>query len=149
MTTMMLTRPLAALICAATVLVTAQFLPSLAQAHSGHDHASNNVAVTSSANVADLASHGIDPAGPTNPERSEPQTEFVSASPDNISTVPAGACNGSCCGKGTACCGAVFLFPPAMALPDVDIARQPVIAASSAPQGVDPDALRKPPKSLA
>jgi hypothetical protein len=148
MNTMMHTRPLAALICAVTVLVTAQFLPSVAQAHSGHDHASSSIAVTSS-NVADPASRAVDPAGPTDPGRSEPQTEFVSASPDSIPTVPAGACNGSCCGKGAACCGAVFLFPPAVALPDVDIARQPVVAASSVPPGVDPDALRKPPKSLA
>lgn len=145
---MMLTRPLAALICAATVLVTAQFLPGVAQAHGGHDHA-NSVSAVSSANVTDPTSNGVDLAGPINPEQAAPRTEFVSASPDSIPNAPAGACNGSCCGKGAACCGAVFLFPPAVALPDVDIARQPVIAASSAPPGVDPDALRKPPKSLA
>ena len=148
---MMLARPFTALICAVTVLVIAQFLPSLAQAHSGHEHASNSIGVTL-ANIADPASHGVDPAGPagpSNPEQAAPQTEFVSAFPDSIPNAPAGACNGSCCGKGAACCGAVFLFPPAVTLPDVGIARQPVITASSAPTGIDPDALRKPPKSLA
>ena len=140
----MLTRLLSALICAVTVLVTAQLLPNAAQAHGGHDHA---VAVTSPDHVTNTGLHGVDATGSAKTQRAAEHTEVAPS--DTIPATPSGACTGSCCGNGVACCGAAFLFPPAVALPDIDIGRQPAITASSAPSGIDPDALRKPPKSLA
>jgi len=141
---MMRPRLLSALIFAVTVLVTAQFLPNVAQAHGGHDHA---VAVTSPDHVTNSGLHGADAAGFAKTKREAEHTEVASS--DTIPATPSGACIGSCCGNGVACCGAAFLFPPAVTLPDIGIARQPGITASSAPTGIDPDALRKPPKSLA
>jgi hypothetical protein len=143
---MMLTRLLSALICAATVLVTAQFLPNVAQAHGGHDHA-NSVAFTSPDHVTNSGLHGDDAAGSAKTKRAAEHTEVAPS--DTIPATPSGTCTGSCCGNGVACCGAAFLFPPAVTLPDIGIARQPVITASLGPTGIDPDALRKPPKSLA
>jgi hypothetical protein len=139
---MALKRQLTALIWAAAVLVAAQFLPGVAQAHSGHDHASHSVAVASSELSAE-------PAKPAEATRAAAVTELASADSDAMPAAPSGGCNGSCCGTGAGCCGAALLFSPSAALPKVGVARQPIGSASPIPPGIDPDALRKPPKSFA
>jgi len=147
-TNMMLTRLLSALSFVVTVLVTAQFLPNVAQAHGGHDHTLSRVALA----APDHDTGGVDRIGAPNSaktKRAAEHTEIASALFDTDPAAPSGSCNGSCCGIGASCCGAAFLFLPAAALPEIGIARQPVIPASSAPPGIDPDALCKPPKSLA
>ena len=141
MNQMALKRQLATLFWAATVLIAAQFLPSVAQAQAGHDHALLGVAISLSDRVTDTDR--------SEAERATAPTELLSVDSDNIPAAPFGGCNGSRCGTGTACCGAVLLFSSAATLPDVGIARQPVDAAGSAPRGIDPDTLRKPPKSFA
>ena len=138
---MALKRQLATLFWAATVLVAAQFMPSIAQAHAGHDHTSHSVAVAFSDRLAD-------PDKSADAERAAAPAELASVNSNTIPAVPSGGCNGSCCGTGNACCGAVLLFSSAT-LPDVGVGQQPVGTASSAPPGIDPDALRKPPKSFA
>lgn len=141
MNLMALKRQLAALIWAATVLIAAQFLPSVAQAHAGHDHASHGVEFAISDRIADT---GKSPEA----ERATVPTELLSLDSNSIPGAPSGGCNGSCCGTGAACCGAVLLFSSAT-LPDIDVGQQPVGVVSSAPPGIDPDALCKPPKSFA
>ena len=147
MSIMVLKRQLAALIWAATVLIAAQFLPTVAEAHAGHDHASHSVAAAHGV-AAPLSDHVVDPAESANAERAAAPTELASVNSNNIPAAPSGGCNGSCCGTGNACCGAVLLFSSAV-LPDVGGGQQPVGTASSAPPGIGPDALRKPPKSFA
>lgn len=141
MNLMALKRQLATLLWAAAILIAAQFLPSVAQAHAGHDHASPSV-------VAALSDHVADPAKSAEAERAAEPAELASVDSSIIPAAPSNGCNGSCCGTGNACCGAVLLFSSA-ALPDVGVGQQPVGTASSAPLGIDPDALRKPPKSFA
>jgi hypothetical protein len=141
MNLMALKRQLATLLWAATVLIAAQFLPSVAQAHGGHDHASQSV-------VAALSDHVVDPAKSAEANRTTAQAEVASVDFGTIPVAPSGGCNGSCCGTGNACCGAILLFS-SVSLPDVGVGQQPVGTASSAPPGIDPDALRKPPKSFA
>jgi hypothetical protein len=142
---MALKRQLAALIWAATVIIAAQFLPSIAQAHPGHDHVSSSVAATHGSAAA-LSDHHT--ADPTEAERAAVPVELATIDFDTVPAVPAGGCNGSCCGTGSACCGAILLFS-SIALPDVGAGRQPVGSASSAPPGADPDTLHRPPKSFA
>ena len=146
MNVMVLKRQLAALIWAATVLIAAQFLPSVAQAHAGHNHASHSVAAAHDVAAA-LSGHVVDSAESAKAERAAAPTELASVNSNTIPAAPSGGCNGSCCGTGSACCGAILLFSSA-ALPDVGVGQQPVGTASSAPPGIDPDALRKPPKSF-
>lgn len=141
MNLMALKRQLLTLLWAAAVLIAAQFLPSVAQAHAGHDHASHSVAVA----VPDRL---VDADKSAEAERAAAPTELASVDSGTIPAAPSSGCNGSCCGTGNACCGAILLFSSA-ALPDVGAGRQPVGTASSAPPGIDPDALRKPPKSFA
>jgi hypothetical protein len=134
-------RQLATLLWAAAVLIAAQFLPSVAQAHAGHDHASPSV-------VAALSDHVADPAKSAEAKRAAAPAELASVDFSTIPAAPSSDCNGSCCGTGNACCGAILLFS-SVSLPDVGAGQQPVGTASSAPPGIDPDALRKPPKSFA
>jgi len=133
---MALKRQLAILLWAAAVLIAAQ-LPSVAQAHAGHDHAAPSA-------VAILSVHDADPA---KAKRAAAPAELSSVEDRIIPAAPSSG-NCSCCGTGSACCGAIYLFAPAV-LPDVSIERQPVGTASSVPPGIDLDALRKPPKSFA
>ena len=144
---MALKRQLAALIWAATVMIAAQFLPSIAQAHAGHDHASYSVAAAHGVAAA-LSDHVVDPTESAEAKRAAAPTELTSVESNTVPAAPSGGCNGACCGTGNACCGAVVMFSAA-ALPDVGVGRQPVGTASSAPPGIEPDALRKPPKSFA
>ncbi|MGE3148556.1 MAG: hypothetical protein AB7K04_05750 [Pseudorhodoplanes sp.] len=136
-----LKRQLATLLWAAAVLIAAQLLPSFAQAHAGHDHASQSV-------VAALSDHVADPAKSTEAKRAAASAELASVDSSTIPAAPATGCNGSCCGTGNACCGAILLFS-SVSLPEVGAGQQLVGTASSAPPGIDPDALRKPPKSFA
>jgi hypothetical protein len=133
---------LAALIWAAIVLIAAHFVPSVAQAHAGHEHASHSVAVASLDRVADTDKSA-------EAARVRAPAEFVSVDSNPIPAAPSGGCNGSCCSTGTTCCGAVGLFTSAASLPDVGVGRQPLGLASAALPGIHPGALRKPPKSFA
>jgi hypothetical protein len=136
-------RQLAALIWAATVVIAAQLLPSIAQAHAGHDHASPSFAMASPDHIADQAKSA-------EAKRSSELTELASIDLYAVPTPATSAgCKGVCCGTGTACCGVVLLLGFEPALPDIRRARQAVDAGSSAPPGFDPDALRKPPRSFA
>ena len=146
MNVMVLKRQLAALIWAATVLIAAQFLPSVAHAHAGHDHASHSVAAAHGV-AAPLSDHVVDSAESAKAERA--LTELASVDSRTIPGAPSSGCNGSCCGTGNACCGGAILLFSSATLPDVGVGQQPVGTASTAPPGIDPDALRKPPKSFA
>ncbi len=141
MNLMALKRQLSTLLRAAAVLIAAQFLSSVAQAHAGHDYASPSV-------VAALSDHVADPAKSAEAKRAAAPTELASVDSSTIPAAPSSGCNGSCCGTGNACCGAILLFS-SVCLPDVGAGQQPVGTANSAPPGIDPDALRKPPKSFA
>ena len=144
---MALKRTFAALIWGATVIVAAQFLPSIAQAHAGHDHASYSV-VAATGGATASSDQAIDSTELAEKKREVTPTEFTSVDSNTIPAGSSGGCNGSCCGTGSACCGAILQFL-SVSLPDVRAGRQPVGSGSSAPPGINPDALRKPPKSLA
>lgn len=142
MNVMALKRQLSTLLWAAVVLIAAQFLPGVAHAHAGHDHVSPLVVVA-------LSEHVADPAKSAEAKRAAALAELASVDSRTIPAAPSGGCNGSCCGTGTTCCGAVVLFTSGAVLPDVGVARQPMGTAGTAPPGNHPDALRKPPRSFA
>jgi hypothetical protein len=121
-----------------------------ALAHAGHAHHPAGAAVTQHASIE----------GPASAEEAAPVAEhFTAAGPVVVSVASAasrmdaasggcGGCAASCCGAGAGCCGAV-LPAPSPASADLRTARRLPCPALDRRGGVDPDALRKPPKLLA
>jgi hypothetical protein len=141
---MALKRHLAAVIWAAVLVVAVQCAPGIALAHGGHNHAPAPHAVPSPSDE-DVPQAGGDAA-----QNAAPSMEI--AAPDrrvDPATTPSGACNGSCCGKGTSCCGPAL--PPAGAAGPPLHCRAPPPFEGGGPMrsGIDPEALPKPPKSFA
>ncbi|MCC6776009.1 MAG: hypothetical protein IT537_05125 [Hyphomicrobiales bacterium] len=151
---------LAALIWAAILLVAVQLVPSAVAAHPGHTHASHH------AQAADVAAHQA-PAAPSAGARSSgaevvSQAAQLDAPPPHQTTVAVSAeqlrsddpcstsgCNGSCCGTCVGCCGAALLATPVPSWPGAARRSGLLLRRADLRAGIDPDALGKPPKSLA
>lgn len=152
---------LATLIWAAILVVAIQFVPSLALAHSGHDHHAG----TATASVPGGHHHGHGAAGHADMnavhaqigvahhdigvKAAEPAQVIVAASDaDEGDGSPPASCIGGCCGISFGCCGAVLAGAPPD-LPDSGGGDDVVAALYARPSGIDPDALIRPPKPLA
>ena len=59
-----------------------------------------------------------------------------------------GGCTGGCCGNGIGCCGAA-IAAACSSLPDFRDPQAPIPLVSHSSSGIDPDALRRPPRTLA
>jgi hypothetical protein len=134
-------------IAAAIVLIAVFALPSLAIAHEGHAHHPSQVAAplpestSPDTCAADTRAADI---------RTHEQHAVLSATPDS-SSAPAGVttrCGGSCCSAGMACCGAA-LASDAISIPLVQASEQLGIPRAPPLSGLPPEALPKPPKSVA
>jgi hypothetical protein len=120
-------------------------VPSLAVAHEGHAHHRSQAAPTSSEStsadtrVSDVRGH------------EQPAAKHVaalSATPDSAAGVVP-RCGGGCCsGAGMACCGAA-LAPESFWVPLVQASAQLAIPGAPPLPGLPPEALPKPPKSIA
>ena len=134
-----------ALLSAAVFAVVMLFVPVAAQAHSGHEHVS--AAHATHVQNLDIAKQHV----ASTPEASslKPALQELSVHVnDGRADQGAGKCVGGCCSSGLGCCGAVMVTAQ-QALPDVDIvsAVGPLVIDYS--PGIDPDALKRPPKALA
>jgi hypothetical protein len=132
---------------AAIVLIAAFAVPTLAIAHEGHAHHPSQVA----ASVPESTSPdtcAADIRGDAQPATK--RAAVLSAAPDS-SNAAAGVvqrCGGSCCSSGMACCGAA-LAPDAISIPLVQASTQLAIPRAPPLPGLPPEALPKPPKSIA
>jgi hypothetical protein len=140
-------RRLAALIWAAIFSIAAQFVAGSASAHSGQSH--DHTADSHFSSAAPLPHDG----NATEQEqliRSE-KTELSASTPEGA-VLPAspgsGGCIGGCCGNGIACCGAV-LASCSNCLPDFRTQTEIVSLAFEYRSGIDPEPLRRPPRTLA
>jgi hypothetical protein len=138
---MALTHNLAGLISAAFVVLALQLVANPALAHAGHDH---SVPATSSS-ASRLDHHQ------TSESAEQPAIEPDLAAVDHQdqpTPAPSTGCTGGCCGVGMSCCGAVL---PVSASGSPDLSGLAAVLATVCDQlaGIDPDALTRPPKSLA
>jgi hypothetical protein len=131
-------------IVAAIVLIAGFAVPSLAFAHEGHAHHPSQVAPTSSESTsADVRGH------------EQPTAKHIAAlsAPRGSANTAAGGvtpCGGNCCsgGAGMACCGAA-LAPESFWIPLLQASAQLGIPRAPPLPGLPPEALPKPPKSIA
>jgi hypothetical protein len=140
----------------AVVLIAIQFAPVAARAHAGHGHGPDghqlqahhvHVHGTAAATAHAIASeHALaaDRAAPT-----EPAAQAAAAAQNIPGPSPSGsdACVKGCCGY-TGCCGAA-LVAVSPSLPPKACPLRIGFARPASVRGVDPQGLRKPPRSLA
>jgi hypothetical protein len=137
---------LASVIWATIFMIAAQFVASTAFAHSGHSP--DHLAVSQS-----LTPHG------THQTKSMSQPQVLEAENANLSVasspsgdVPApaqsGKCTGGCCGNGIGCCGAVIAASLNL-LADLGARDSGILSAAHPNSGIDPEALRRPPRTIA
>jgi hypothetical protein len=134
------------MIWVAIFVIAAQFVASSAFAHSSHSH--DHLAFSPSS-----AAHG------THQTKSMSQPQVLEAENANLSVasslggdVPAptqsSKCTGGCCGNGIGCCGAVIAAPLNL-LADLGARNSGILFAAYPNSGIDPEALRRPPRTIA
>src|SRR5262245_32704926 len=138
---------LAALIWAAIFLIAAQFIAGSASAHSGHSHDHSATSHFSSAAPLPHDGNATEQAQLVRSEKAE-----LSVGAPNGAELPgspqSGGCIGGCCGNGIACCGAV-LASSSNSLPEFQTQTEIVPLAFEHRSGIDPEPLRRPPRTLA
>jgi hypothetical protein len=141
---MVLARLIAGWASAALVAAVMLFAPAMAQAHSVHEHAA--MAHGSHAQHQDILKQHANTAAEAAPQVSLQMMSTRMG--DERDAQDTGNCLGSCCGNGLGCCGAI-MFTAQQALPDV--ANDSAIAPLDVDYGtgVDPDSLKRPPRTLA
>lgn len=137
---------LALVIWAAIFVIAAQFVAtSSAFAHAGHsrDHVG-----TSQSSMVHATNKG------TSLSKRQVATEeaefFLTSSPraDEPAPTQTVGCTGGCCGNGIGCCGAA-IATACSSLPDFRDPQAPIPLISHSSSGTDPEALRRPPRTLA
>ena len=138
-----LQQQLARIVAAAIILIAAFAVPSLARAHEGHAHRVPGVA-QAAPKSSDM--HARKQAAVTS------SATALSAARDSAVGAADGVmqCGGNCCsgGAGMACCGAV-LAPESFWIPLLQASAQVGIPRAPPLPGLPPEALPKPPKSIA
>jgi hypothetical protein len=134
-------------IVAAVVLIAAVAVPSLARAHDGHAHHGPGAAQATPA-APDVRAHKQAAT-----VASGIAVTVVLSTARNSATGAAGvltACGGNCCGDaaGMACCGAA-LAPEPFCIPLLHVSTSLAIPRAPPLPGLPPEALPKPPKSIA
>lgn len=147
-TSMLLKRRLAGMIWAAMFVIAAQFFAGSALAHAGHSHGHPPASHISSVQNSDHVSPPIlSPAQVAGVE----QADVSLTAPEGAGTPvfpQSGACTGGCCGNGIGCCGAVLAVAPSP-IPDERPEKETCSLALDRPSGIHPEALRRPPRTLA
>lgn len=134
---------LASLIWAAILVIAVQFVASSAWAHAGHSH--DHAAATHA-----VAAHTDQKGKSISKAQTEQPVELSATSSQRSDPAPAdtGGCTGGCCGNGIGCCGAA-IAAAASSLPEFDVQQSPVPIASLMSAGIDPKALKRPPRTFA
>jgi len=143
---MALRQRLAVLIWAAVfVIAAAQFAAGPAWAHSGHSH-------DHSATAHSAAQFSHDSKTVAKAQHTASETVDVSVSTKDRGERPAqpqsGGCTGGCCGYGVGCCAAM-LAASSSSLPNFPAHQQIVSTGFERGSGLDPEALARPPRTLA
>jgi hypothetical protein len=128
---------------AVIVLIAVQFAPAVALAHSGHSH--ERISVSSEpANGPEVHKAGVALPGMRHDAELRNSHQTLAGKTDG-----SGICVGGCCGSGMACCGAALNADPfSNLLPPLGSLRTTLLNAPNQ-SGIDPQALRKPPRSFA
>jgi hypothetical protein len=134
----------------AVALIAAPWLLPAAQAHgamAGHVHVGHVHVAPGHAATAPAAPEASAPVAAAGQVAAHELRIATSESPaDPIDT---GGCAVGCCGPGVSCCGAALaILAPSGGMPPPLRALMLGFALPSAVAGVDPEALRKPPRSL-
>ena len=149
---MKLGRQLARMLAAMIVMIVAYLAPSAAQAHAGHHHESHAVVSGSGATPApDVNSFGSHRAAAPSALAIEPATSDATVGvADQDALTPLKTCTGSCCcSTGMVCCAHALTADIGSAGLIGAAASLIVLPEDLARPGVDPEALPKPPRSLA
>ena len=136
---------LASLIWAAVFAIATQFVAGSAFAHSGHVHDHSATPRASTIQVVDQEQSTtrvhVTQVGELNLS--------VPSQPDDRPGPPqSGGCTGGCCGNGIGCCGAVIAVSW-NSLPDLRVKNATIPPTTPPSSGIDPEALRRPPRPLA
>src|SRR5262245_2100391 len=141
MAIMALKQKLAGLIFAAIVVVALQLVPNLAYAHAGHDHHGPAVTVP-------VPAASVQPTANETRSAASARAELkAAASHHQPASAPAGTCVGGCCGTGMGCCGSILIVSEQV-IPPVDDTADIVASVLNERPGLDPDALKRPPRIL-
>lgn len=134
---------LASLIWTAVVVIAVQFVVGSALAHTGHlhDHSMHSPA-PHAVHQEQLSSET--PFTEASEVRSLPYSEHAGLPASSQS----GGCTGGCCGNGIGCCGAVIAVS-LNSLPSLRTQDARIPDALARGSGIDPDALIRPPRTLA
>ena len=141
-------RRLAAMIWAAIFVIAAQFFAGSALAHVGHSHGHSSAASSSAVQLSNQVSPPIHSTAQV--AWLEHDNLSLSTSEDaDMPVVPQSrGCTGGCCGNGLGCCGAVLAVAPSP-IPEKGPQRETVSHALNSEPGIDPEGLRRPPRTLA
>jgi len=141
-------RQLVTMLWAVIGMIAVLFVPTLAQAHAGHDHAPPPIASVAQLETPDAGDLNVDLNGDltlSHDDAAVPNTAIV-ASASDFPIVPNRTCHGSCCEKGSAGCSPVAAVnAPASPIPPRIASGIGPFAAGFRP-GIDPEALPEPPK---
>lgn len=140
---MRLRHRLTLLIWTAVFVIAVQFVAGSAFAHTGHLHDHSIHSPTPHSMSQEKSVSKAHPTGA--PEaRLLPPSEGTAlpASPQS------GGCTGGCCGNGAGCCGAVIAVS-LNSLPDLRSQDARIPDAGGRGSGIEPDALTRPPRTLA
>jgi hypothetical protein len=137
---------------AAVVLIAAFAVPSLARAPEGHAHhpsrAAQAVPASPDVRAADMRAADMR----AHEQRAAASATALSTARGSANTAAGGVtpCGGNCCssGAGMACCGAA-LVPESFWIPFLQASVQFAIPRAPPLPGLPPEALPKPPKSIA
>jgi hypothetical protein len=136
---------IAGLASAAVLAAAMLFAPTAAQAHAGVHHGHHNQAH----HAAAVAHEAVAPATATAEAVSSVRDQHVVASAHTSDSADqTGKCTDGCCGSGLGCCGAAALASPA-SLPEIAHRGVPFSFRLVVRTGIDPDGLKRPPRSLA
>ncbi|MGB8526012.1 MAG: hypothetical protein WCD75_04045 [Rhodoplanes sp.] len=142
--TMIPKRQLVTMLWAVIGMIAVLFVPTLAQAHAGHDHAPPPITSVAPLETTDAGDLNVD-LTLSNDDAAVPNTAIV-ASASDFPFVPNRSCHGSCCEKGSAGCSPVAApNAPASPVPPRIASGIGPFAAGFRP-GIDPEALPEPPK---
>lgn len=134
----MMTQRLMQMLGAAIVLIALSLVPSVAKAHTGHEH---HAAVH--ADHVHTAFHQPEAAkAPTKPSLSQ-----VAPKQSGAPLIPDRNCVGDCCSAACAACCAAGLANPVQLVPFEPSTERVALAPSRAGASREPESIRRPPKS--
>lgn len=131
----------------AVALIAAPWLVPAAQAHNamaGHVHVGHLHITPSHAAAAPAVDQASAPAA----ERNALHELRIASSESPADPIDTGGCAVGCCGPGVSCGGSALVLAASAEMPPPLRALLPGFEQAATGAGVDPEALRKPPRSL-